>query len=132
MSKRVLILTDEEWVTTRALVLDLTEAGYEVVTAEEDPDVERMVGSGTFDLLITADRRDGEGTGRVIDRFRKAHPGAKVVVMTTDGDRDEAGNGSGQSSEAIARVPKPFDLDALRSLVDRLLEGERTASGKAT
>jgi DNA-binding response OmpR family regulator len=131
MSKRVLILADEEWVTTRALVLDLTEAGYRVDTAEDEPEIDRMLGSESFDLLIAPDRRDEGGTRSVIDRFRRARSAAKVVLLTTDGDRNDDG-GSSRSIEGVTRVPKPFDLDELRSVVDRLLAPERTTSGKAT
>ncbi len=129
MSKRLLILVDDEWVTTRALVLDLTEAGYRVETASSDRDVRRMARGGTYDLLIAADRRDGDGGRDVIDEFRRVSPAAKVVLMTTG---DGPGEDDGGAAEMITQVQKPFDLDTLRAVVDRLMEPERTTSGKAT
>jgi len=132
MSKRLLIMVEDEWVTTRALVLDLTEAGYRVETAEDDREVVRMARSRPYDLLIAADARDGDSAHRVIDRFREVRPAAKVVLMTTDaGARSSAGEADGGPG-TVTRIRKPFDLDAIRTVVDDLLVPEGTASGNAT
>jgi DNA-binding response OmpR family regulator len=131
MSKRLLILVDDEWVTTRALVLDLTEAGYRVETAEDDREVDRMARAEPYDLLIAADGRDGEEARDVVERFRRVRPAAKVVLMTTRGGGKSDGL-TGELAESVTRIRKPFDLDAIRTVVNRLLEPEGTTSGKAT
>lgn len=115
MSKRLLILMDDEPVTTRALALDLRDAGYRVETAFGPEEALRRSRSVPFDLLIAAERR-GELEAGLVDGFRKLRPAAKVVVMTTGQPRrgyrlDESG----------ARVGKPFDLDDIRLLVERLV-----------
>ena len=132
MSKRLLIMVEDEWVTSRALVLDLTEAGYLVETAEDDHEVVQKAQSRSYDLLIAADPRVGESAGRVIDRFRQVHPEAKVVLMTTDGgSRPDSKDPEGES-DRITRIRKPFDLDTIRTVVDELLESGKATSGNAT
>ncbi|MCP4069460.1 MAG: hypothetical protein GY741_14395 [Phycisphaeraceae bacterium] len=132
MSKRLLILVEDEWVTSRALVLDLTEAGYFVETAEDDREVVRKARSRSYDLLIAADPRGGESAGRVIDRFREERPEAKVVLMTTEGGSRSGPVDSGDESDRVTRIRKPFDLDTIRTVVDGLLESGRATSGNAT
>jgi DNA-binding NtrC family response regulator len=115
MSKRLLILMDDEPVTTRALALDLREAGYRVETAVGTEEALRRMRSVPFDLLIAGERR-GEKDSRLVEGLRELRPAAKVVMMTTGEPRrgyrlDESG----------ARVGKPFDLDDMRSLVERLV-----------
>jgi DNA-binding NtrC family response regulator len=130
MSKRLLILIDGEPVTTRALALDLTEAGYRVETAEDGREAIRRSRLVPFDLLIAAeDREGGRSARRVLDSFRRVRPAAKVVLMTTEGGRDSL---SGEESDRVTRVRKPFDLETIRALVERLLTPEGTASGNAT
>jgi DNA-binding NtrC family response regulator len=115
MSKRLLILMDDEPVTTRALALDLREAGYRVETAIGPEEALRRMRSVPFDLLIAAERK-GEKESRLVDGLRKLRPAAKVVMMTTGEPR------RGYRLDASgARVGKPFDLDDMRSLVERLV-----------
>jgi DNA-binding response OmpR family regulator len=121
MSKRLLILTEDEPVTTRALALDLTDAGYRVETAVDRDDAIRRSRAVPFDLLIATEPR-GEGGGAFVERFRRVRPAAKVVLMTTG----QPGRGL-QVDETGARVAKPFDLDDIRSLVGRLLGREGSA-----
>ncbi|HMB69348.1 MAG TPA: response regulator [bacterium] len=115
MFKRLLILMDDEPVTTRALALDLRDAGYRVETAAGPEEAIRRMRSVPFDLLIAAEERGVEGS-RLVDGLRKIHPAAKVVMMTTGEPR------RGYRLDASgARVGKPFDLDDMRSLVERLV-----------
>ncbi len=134
MSQRLLIMVEDEWVTTRALVLDLTEAGYLVETAEDDREVVRKARSQAYDLLIAADTRGGEGGNDVIDLFRQVRPEAKVVLMTTDGGSrpDVTDPNPDGGSGMVTLVRKPFDLDTIRTVVNELLEPEETTSGNAT
>jgi DNA-binding response OmpR family regulator len=126
MSKRLLIVMDSEPVTCRALVLDLTDAGYDVETALDGEDALKKLRRAPFDLLIAGEGAQGKG-GRVVAGFREAQPGAKVVLMTTDGARAVGID----RSESRAWVRKPFDLEDFRSVVRQLLEPETSAKGKA-
>ncbi|MDP6803073.1 MAG: response regulator [Gemmatimonadota bacterium] len=126
MPGRLLILMDDEPVTTRALALDLSEAGYEVETAVDEVDALRRFDKDPYDLVIAAEDA-GSGGGGFVKNLRLASPSAKVVVMTTRGGRRERV----RMEPGGARVRKPFDLDEFRLLVDRLLASETTGeSGK--
>jgi two-component system chemotaxis response regulator CheY len=121
MAKRVLILDDEP-VTTRTLILDLSEAGYEVDRAEDADEVVRKFRQSEFDLLIASDCFPGTTNGsELIAACRRARPAAKVLLMTTEGSRD----GRVELSESGARVRKPFDLEEFRAVVARVLDVEQ-------
>lgn len=121
MSKRLLILVDDEPVTSRTLALDLADAGYRVETAADRVEAIRMMKARSFDLLIAPERRGG-GKG-LVEEFRRVQPSAKVVLMTTDLDARGRGQvGDEEVRDAVARVKKPFDLEEFRAVVERLLQ----------
>lgn len=115
MSKRLLILVDDEPVTSRTLALDLADAGYRVETAADRVEAMRMMRARSFDLLIAPERHGG-GKG-LVEELHRVQPSAKVVLMTTDLDP----RGRWEASDAVARVQKPFDLEEFRAVVERLL-----------
>jgi DNA-binding response OmpR family regulator len=124
MSKRLLILMDDEPVTCRTLALDLTDAGYDVETAADTDEAIRKLAHSPFDLLITGEGSRGSD-GKLLERLRKTRPAAKVVVMTTRGGTRV------ESSARGARVRKPFDLEEFRSVVEQLLHREGREEGSA-
>lgn len=119
MTKRLLILMDSEPVTSRTLALDLSEAGYQVDTAEDGPEALRKLESIPFDLLIATE--GAEEDGGIVARMRTVRPAAKVLLMTTGTDRARRGPRIGE----VVRVRKPFDLEEFRSVVERLLGRQR-------
>jgi DNA-binding NtrC family response regulator len=126
MSKRVLILVDGEPVTTRALALDLRDAGYGVEVAADREDALRKLRRTPFDLLVTTAGPGRGGVGEFVERFRSVRPEAKVVFMTTGGQEV----GEEIPSDARAWVQKPFDLEEFRSVVGRLLDSPGSAVGR--
>ncbi|MCA9751369.1 MAG: response regulator [Gemmatimonadetes bacterium] len=134
MSKRLLILIDSEPVTSRALALDLREAGYEVDTADDEPEALRKLESIPFDLLI-ATEEPIEGPepveGNLVDRMRRVRPAAQVVLMTTDPDRSRRDRRRGdRRTGSVVRVRKPFDLEEFRSVVERMLDRKTRGSAR--
>jgi DNA-binding response OmpR family regulator len=127
MPKKVLIFDDEP-VTTRALALDLRDAGYRVDTARDGDEAVRKLRGSSFDLLIASERSIGEGSGEVLAWWWRVRPAAKVVLMTTEDARDRRV----EMSERGAKVHKPFDLEEFRSVVQRLLEPETKVTGRAS
>lgn len=117
MSKRLLIVIDQEPVTTRALELDLRDAGYHVETASDGEEAIEKLGLSSFDLLIAAEPERQDLTRSFLAAFRRVQPAAKVVWMTTnDQTRERSRRGRWE-----ARVQKPFDLEEFRSVVGELL-----------
>lgn len=130
MSKRLLILVDDEPVTSRTLALDLADAGYRVETAADRREAMRMIERTPFDLLIAPERRGG-GKG-LVEEFRRVRPGGKVVLMTTDPDAPVTLEPvTLEWRDAVARVKKPFDLEDFRSVVERLLRSTTESNGSA-
>jgi DNA-binding response OmpR family regulator len=125
MSKRLLIVVDDEPVTSRTLALDLADAGYCVEVAADRTDAFRMMRLESFDLLIAPERRGG--AKGLVEELRRVQPGAKVVLMTTDADQ----NGRGEANDAVERVKKPFDLEEFRAVVERILRSKPEATGSA-
>jgi DNA-binding response OmpR family regulator len=119
MSRRLLILLDDEPVTSRALAMDLADAGYRVAMAADPREVLRRVRAEPIDLLIADESSDAEDGGHVVQEVRRIRPGAKVILMTT---RPEAGGGR-RPGDSVTMVRKPFDLEEFRAIVGKLLEG---------
>jgi DNA-binding response OmpR family regulator len=117
MSKRLLIVIDQEPVTTRALELDLRDAGYHVETACDGEEAIEKLGSSRFDLLIAAEPERLDLSRSFLAAFRRVQPAAKVVWMTTHDQPHERL----QRGRWGARVKKPFDLEEFRSVVGELL-----------
>jgi DNA-binding response OmpR family regulator len=121
----LLILIDDEPVTSRTLALDLADAGYRVDTAADAGEVLRRLRSHPVDLLIAAESRDEEES-RMIDEAQRIRPHTKVVLLTTSAETEAPGT----PAKAVARVRKPFDLEEFRAVVGRLL-GEVETNGSA-
>lgn len=119
MPKKVLILDDEP-VTTRALALDLRDAGYRVDTASDQDEAARKIRGTSFDLLIASTGSAKEEERQVLEWWKRVKPAAKVVLMTTEESRRERV----EMNEEGAMVRKPFDLEEIRSVVSRLLGPE--------
>jgi two-component system OmpR family response regulator len=127
LSQRLLILLDDEPVTSRALALDLADAGYRVSTAADPREVLRRVRAEPIDLLIADESRDSEDESRVVDEVRRIRPGAKVILMTTG----PVAEGKKSSAGPVTRVRKPFDLEEFRAIVGRLLGEVKETNGSA-
>lgn len=117
MSRRLLILVDDEPVISRTLALDLEDAGYQVDTAADQGEVLRRLRTDPIELVIAAESREVGVDDRMIERMRRVRPGAKVVLMTTDPEAD----GAHLAGDPVVRVRKPFDLEEFRQVVERLL-----------
>ncbi len=126
MSRRLLILIDDEPVTSRTLALDLADAGYRVETAADASEVLRRLKAKPVDLLIADENRDEEES-RMIDEARRIRPQTKVVLLTTSAEAEEPG----RPARSVARVRKPFDLEEVRAVVGRLLGEVVEANGSA-
>lgn len=127
MSQRLLILLDDEPVTSRALALDLADAGYRVSTAADPREVLRRVRTEPVDLLIADESGETDVDRRVVDEVQRIRPGAKVILMTTGPEAE----GSVGTIGPITRIRKPFDLEEFRRVVGRLLGEVRETNGSA-
>ena len=117
--KRILIVDDDSSVT-ESLLLILTEAGFEVFTAQSFAESIAILSNTQVDLVIT-DLCLPDATGiEVITHIKSETPETEVILMTGHGSLDI-------TIEAIKRgayyyLEKPYSLDRLYTLVDRALE----------
>ena len=119
LPKRILIVDDEKSVTT-TLDLILSDAGFEVLTAESLAESKRILGYASVDLVIT-DLRLSDGSGiDLITHIKGEAPDTEVILMTAYGSVDI-------TIEAIKRgayyyLEKPFTSDRLLALVASALQ----------
>ena len=117
---RVLVIDDDE-VIAELLQSVLSEGGH---SATAIPSLEGMLPE-RVDLvitdLVTASPYTVGGAGAWVDEVRRRVPGVPVIVCTAH--RDAANDGDGIAADAV--LTKPFDLEVLLTLVQRLAPEDR-------
>jgi CheY-like chemotaxis protein len=110
--KQILVV-DDELVIREILTALFTGEGYGVVTAGDGLAALEALQSATPDLVIAdiiMPRLDGWG---LLARLRAEHPGIPIVLLSA--------TFRGNPPDGIAFVAKPFDIDHLLTVVDRML-----------
>jgi DNA-binding NtrC family response regulator len=119
LPKRILIV-DHERSATGALDLILSNAGFEVLTAESFAESKKILRNASVDLVIT-DLRLSDASGiDLITHIKNETPDAEVILMTAHGSIDIM-------IEAIKRgayyyLEKSCTPDCLLALVERALQ----------
>lgn len=119
------LLVDDDADTRELLALALTRDGYDVTEAGDAADGLRLLRQGGFTLLITDyELPDGTG-GQLLETAGRERllQGCAVLVVTGCPDHEDVGD--------VPVIPKPFDLDALRQQVTRILEGSPRSAGRS-
>ena len=124
MKPRLLVVEDERAIQI-ALSGLLSRAGYEVTVAGDGADAIARLESG-FDLVLT-DLALGRGPSGmdVLVAAKKLRPETVVVMITAHGSEKIAVDAMKAGAEDY--VPKPFDNDEIRLVVQRALERTRLA-----
>ncbi|MBI4583533.1 MAG: sigma-54-dependent Fis family transcriptional regulator [Planctomycetes bacterium] len=120
MSRKKVLVVDDDEAIRAVLEYNLQESGLEVVSA---PDAEagwKLFQGDAPDLVITDVRMAGLSGMDLLAQIRQADPAAVVIVITAYGSVQQA-------VEAMKRgahdyVTKPFDRDALKLTVRKALE----------
>ena len=118
--RKSILIVDDDISVTQSLHLVLTEAGFQVLTAQTFAAAISILSETNFDLVLT-DLRLPDATGiEVITHVKSETPETEVILMTGHGSVDI-------TIEAIKRgayyyLEKPYSLDRLYTLVDRALE----------
>jgi signal transduction histidine kinase len=120
---RVLVVDDEPMVRTVTAKL-LRLRGHTVEEADGGPEALGLLEHAPFDVLVT-DLSMPEMSGRELAfRVRQHRPGIPIILLTGDTDAHEG------NEHIDAVVQKPFKLDALEEVIQRLLTGtEGTGDG---
>ncbi len=126
MRARILVVEDERAIQL-ALSALLGRVGYEVcVAASGDDALARLDEDGAFDLVLT-DLALGSGASGldVLRAAKRRRPETAVVMITAHGSEKIAVEAMKAGAEDY--VPKPFDNDEIRLVVQRALERTRLA-----
>jgi DNA-binding NtrC family response regulator len=119
---RLLIVDDEE-----AICFSMSEYfslhGFRVDTARELEDVERLLGTTDYRVIIQDLRlsatRDSDGLD-IIKMIRGQSPQAKIIVLTAYGSVEMEDEAKRCGADAFLRKPKP--LSQVAQVVQGLLE----------
>jgi DNA-binding NtrC family response regulator len=117
---RILIVEDERAIQI-ALSGLLGKQGYEITLASSGDEAVERLAAESFDLVLT-DLALGSGKSGmdVLGAALAARPGTPVVLITAHGSEKVAV--AAMKAGAADYVPKPFDNDEIRLVVERALE----------
>lgn len=119
-----LLLVDDHFDTRGVLSRLLTRCGHEVATADSAQGALKLLESGRFDALIS-DIGLPDGNGYNLVREAKRRQPLKAVALSGFGTEEDVR----RSLEAgfDYHVTKPVDLNGLRSLLQKITKGKRSA-----
>jgi len=81
-SKTKILVIDDELIVLKSCERILSEAGYEIETAQSSPQGLKLVDEGKFDVVLT-DLKMPEISGmEVLKTVRESHPDVIVIMIT--------------------------------------------------
>ncbi len=122
MNARILVVDDEE-IVIRSCLRILGESGYQLEAVRDGAEALKKVEEEPFDVIILdvmMPRIDGV---EVLRRVKESHPDIDVIMVTGLSQIDTAVQS--MKLGAFDYLPKPFDPDELKLVVERALERRR-------
>jgi DNA-binding NtrC family response regulator len=117
---RRILVVDDEMALRKGIAQRFEEDGADVVTAEDVTAARRALEKGDFDLVVL-DHRLPDGTGMaLLEEQRRAGSSANFVMMTAYSSTEDAVRA--MKAGAADYLIKPFDLDELVLVAERILE----------
>ena len=130
MSKPRILITDDEPNIRRILQVAFEKCGMVPTVAETGEAAFALLQQGAFDCLLTDVTMPGLSGYELLREARRLHPTMPVIVMTAYGTIPEAIQAIRDGAHEF--VTKPFDLEALKRIVESSLRAKPTkASGRA-
>ncbi len=126
MRNAIWILDDDRsirWVLEKALAPE----GYHITCFEDADDALNQLEDGVQppDVIVTDIRMPGTDGLRALKWFQKRYPNLPVIVTTAYSDLDAAV--ASYREGAFDYLPKPFDIDEIKTLVRSALAKQETA-----
>jgi DNA-binding NtrC family response regulator len=122
MSHETILVIDDEALIRRTVGKRLTSAGYDVVEAETGQEAVEKAANGIDLALLDFRLPDVDGL-TVLKQLKQIDPDMLVIMLTAYANVDSAV--SAMKLGAFHFANKPFDLEALVTLVEQALETTR-------
>ena len=115
---RILVVDDEDPLRT-ILSTELTNAGYEVATAQEGGEAIQKIQNAQYDLILLDIKMEPVDGFEVLKFVKKDFPKIKVIMLTGFADLKNAIESKRLGAEDF--VSKPYDLVDLLTTIERVL-----------
>ncbi len=122
MKGRVLVVDDEE-IVLRSCLRALGDGAFEVEAVQSGVEALKQVDEKPFDVLVLDIMMPEIDGIEVLQRVKEAHPEIEVVMITGLSQVETAVRS--MKLGAFDYLPKPFDPDELKLVVERALERRR-------
>ncbi|GAB5440975.1 MAG: hypothetical protein Fues2KO_13240 [Fuerstiella sp.] len=117
-SHRVLIMDDEPLVLSSISLL-LQSMGHQVTQTKNGDEALQAAADQSFEVaILDLMVQDGRGATEIVDEFRRLSPDCRLVLSSGFGS--ESGDPTAEESQFDDRLPKPFNMNDLGRLFDRL------------
>lgn len=120
MDKARLMIVDDEKILNRSLAMAFESRGYEVLGVHSGEEALKMLDGAAPELVLLDIRLPGMNGIEVMEKILAWNREVPVIVMTAYGD-------TRTTVEAVKKgaanfVDKPFELDDIREMVEKVLE----------
>jgi DNA-binding NtrC family response regulator len=119
MNARILVVDDEE-IVVRSCLRILADGTYTVESAQSGIEALRKIEESGFDILILDIMMPQMDGLEVLQRVKESHPDIDVIMVTGLSQIETAVRS--MKLGAFDYLPKPFDPDELKRVVERALE----------
>src|SRR5688500_20071046 len=118
----IILVVDDEESLRRILVRFLSGLGHNVITATNGADALTLLEDDGVDLLVTDINLPQVDGIEILETLSARGKNVPVIAMSGGGTFDKSLLlGSSSLLGALETLEKPFELDALRASVDRVL-----------
>ena len=128
MSGRILIVDDEE-IVRRSCLRILGDSDYEVEAVQDGLEALRKIEASDYDVLILDIMMPNIDGLEVLRRAKETHPDIDIIMITGLSQIETAVRA--MKLGAFDYLPKPFDPDELKLVVQRAFERRQLLGGNS-
>ncbi len=119
---RILLIDDDESLCT-LLTMNLTDAGYNVLSTTEGKEALDQVEKDIFNIIITDLRIDTVTGFDILEKVKRMSPSTEVIMVTGHGSVEDAVDA--MKKGAFNYITKPVDPDELNLVIQKALEKQK-------
>jgi len=124
--KKTILLADDDVNLRRVLEFQLTEAGYNVSTAQDGAEALEIFTNSDFDCVVTDLRMPKLSGLELLGKIKAANTDIPVIVITAFGEVETAV--TAMKAGAFDYINKPFNRDEILLTLERALNFSETKS----